>query len=288
MDISEEMEELRGYKSLSLAFLVEILTPYFQVGTSVDVLGEILENCVPREESGDSLVDAISNATLRKIVSGERDLPKKHASKLLQNFDPNGLELYLKERLDAVSEQALPALRENLAKYVSEIITDENIPQVLAERIQNLIELAATAERKNARKESPFPKEMGDWESEEHRYKKTINGHKVERIEKANGKEYVSKTLLINGKKVLEETSQNGFKDVLIGNIKKDKTVMHYELDSLENIGTSVYTRVHLEKASPDDPKLKQYLKEQERIKNELKKSGINISDESDANITDE
>ena len=282
------MEELRGYKSLSLAFLVEILTPYFQVGTSVDVLGEILENCVPREESGDSLVDAISNATLRKIVSGERDLPKKHASKLLQNFDPNGLELYLKERLDAVSEQALPALRENLAKYVSEIITDENIPQVLAERIQNLIELAATAERKNARKESPFPKEMGDWESEEHRYKKTINGHKVERIEKANGKEYVSKTLLINGKKVLEETSQNGFKDVLIGNIKKDKTVMHYELDSLENIGTSVYTRVHLEKASPDDPKLKQYLKEQERIKNELKKSGINISDESDANITDE
>ncbi|MBD5439780.1 MAG: hypothetical protein HDR33_01930 [Treponema sp.] len=288
MDISEEMEELRGYKSLSLAFLVEILTPYFQVGTSVDVLGEILENCVPREESGDSLVDAISNATLRKIVSGERDLPKKHASKLLQNFDPNGFELYLKERLDAVSEQALPALRENLAKYVSEIITDENIPQVLAERIQNLIELAATAERKNARKESPFPKEMGDWESEEHRYKKTINGHKVERIEKANGKEYVSKTLLINGKKVLEETSQNGVEDVLIGNIKKDKTVMHYELDSLENIGTPVYTRVPLEKVSPDDPKLKQYLKEQERIKNELKKSGINISDESDANITDE
>lgn len=282
------MEELRGYKSLSLAFLVEILTPYFQVGTSVDVLGEILENCVPREESGDSLVDAISNATLRKIVSGERDLPKKHASKLLQNFDPNGFELYLKERLDAVSEQALPALRENLAKYVSEIITDENIPQVLAERIQNLIELAATAERKNARKESPFPKEMGDWESEEHRYKKTINGHKVERIEKANGKEYVSKTLLINGKKVLEETSQNGVEDVLIGNIKKDKTVMHYELDSLENIGTPVYTRVPLEKVSPDDPKLKQYLKEQERIKNELKKSGINISDESDANITDE
>ena len=287
MDISEEMEELRGYKSLSLAFLVEILTPYFQVGTSVDVLGEILENCVPREESGDSPVDAISNATLRKIVSGERDLPKKHASKLLQNFDPNGLELYLKERLDAVSEQALPALRENLAKYVSEIITDENIPQVLAERIQNLIELAATAERKNARKESPFPKKMGDWESEEHRYKKTINGHKVERIEKANGKEYVSKTLLINGKKVLEETSQNGVEDVLIGNIRKDGTVMHYELDSLENIGTPVYTRVPLEKVSPDDPKLKQYLKEQERIENELKKLGINISDESDANITD-
>ena len=288
MDISEEMEELRGYKSLSLAFLVEILTPYFQVGTSVDVLGEILENCVPREESGDSLVDAISNATLRKIVSGERDLPKKHASKLLQNFDPNGLELYLKERLDAVSEQALPALRENLAKYVSEIITDENIPQVLAERIQNLIELAATAERKNARKESPFPKEMGDWESEEHRYKKTINGHKVERIEKANGKEYVSKTLLINGKKVLEETSQNGVEDVLIGNIRKDGTVIRYEPDLLENTGRLVYTRVPLEKASPDDPKLKQYLKEQERIKNELKKLGINISDESDANITDE
>lgn len=288
MDISEEMEELRGYKSLSLAFLVEILTPYFQVGTSVDVLGEILENCVPREESGDSLVDAISNATLRKIVSGERDLPKKHASKLLQNFDPNGLELYLKERLDAVSEQALPALRENLAKYVSEIITDENIPQVLAERIQNLIELAATAERKNARKESPFPKEMGDWESEEHRYKKTINGHKVERIEKANGKEYVSKTLLINGKKVLEETSQNGVEDVLIGNIRKDGTVIRYEPDLLENTGRLVYTRVPLEKASPDDPKLKQYLKEQERIKNELKKSGINISDESNANITDE
>ena len=282
------MEELRGYKSLSLAFLVEILTPYFQVGTSVDVLGEILENCVPREESGDSLVDAISNATLRKIVSGERDLPKKHASKLLQNFDPNGLELYLKERLDAVSEQALPALRENLAKYVSEIITDENIPQVLAERIQNLIELAATAERKNARKESPFPKEMGDWESEEHRYKKTINGHKVERIEKANGKEYVSKTLLINGKKVLEETSQNGVEDVLIGNIRKDGTVIRYEPDLLENTGRLVYTRVPLEKASPDDPKLKQYLKEQERIKNELKKSGINTSDESDANITDE
>ena len=282
------MEELRGYKSLSLAFLVEILTPYFQVGTSVDVLGEILENCVPREESGDSLVDAISNATLRKIVSGERDLPKKHASKLLQNFDPNGLELYLKERLDAVSEQALPALRENLAKYVSEIITDENIPQVLAERIQNLIELAATAERKNARKESPFPKEMGDWESEEHRYKKTINGHKVERIEKANGKEYVSKTLLINGKKVLEETSQNGVEDVLIGNIRKDGTVIRYEPDLLENTGRLVYTRVPLEKASPDDPKLKQYLKEQERIKNELKKSGINISDESNANITDE
>ena len=288
MDISEEMEELRGYKSLSLAFLVEILTPYFQVGTSVDILGEILENCVPQEESGDSLVDAISNATLRKIVSGERNLPKKHASKLLQNFDPNGLELYLKERLDAVSEQALPALRENLAKYVSEIITDENIPQVLAERIQNLIELAATAERKNARKESPFPKEMGDWESEEHRYKKTINGHKVERIEKANGKEYVSKTLLINGKKVLEETSQNGVEDVLIGNIRKDGTVIRYEPDLLENIGTPVYTRVPLEKVSPDDPKLKQYLKEQERIKNELKKSGINISDESDANITDE
>lgn len=288
MDISEEMEELRGYKSLSLAFLVEILTPYFQVGTSVDVLGEILENCVPQEESGDSLVDAISNATLRKIVSGERDLPKKHASKLLQNFDPNGLELYLKERLDAVSEQALPALRENLAKYVSEIITDENIPQVLAERIQNLIELAATAERKNARKESPFPKEMGDWESEEHRYKKTINGHKVERIEKANGKEYVSKTLLINGKKVLEETSQNGVEDVLIGNIRKDGTVIRYEPDLLENTGRLVYTRVPLEKASPDDPKLKQYLKEQERIKNELKKLGINISDESDANITDE
>lgn len=282
------MEELRGYKSLSLAFLVEILTPYFQVGTSVDILGEILENCVPQEESGDSLVDAISNATLRKIVSGERNLPKKHASKLLQNFDPNGLELYLKERLDAVSEQALPALRENLAKYVSEIITDENIPQVLAERIQNLIELAATAERKNARKESPFPKEMGDWESEEHRYKKTINGHKVERIEKANGKEYVSKTLLINGKKVLEETSQNGVEDVLIGNIRKDGTVIRYEPDLLENIGTPVYTRVPLEKVSPDDPKLKQYLKEQERIKNELKKSGINISDESDANITDE
>ena len=288
MDISEEMEELRGYKSLSLAFLVEILTPYFQVGTSVDILGEILENCVPQEESGDSLVDAISNATLRKIVSGERNLPKKHASKLLQNFDPNGLELYLKERLDAVSEQALPALRENLAKYVSEIITDENIPQVLAERIQNLIELAATAERKNARTESPFPKEMGDWESEEHRYKKTINGHKVERIEKANGKEYVSKTLLINGKKVLEETSQNGVEDVLIGNIRKDGTVIRYEPDLLENIGTPVYTRVPLEKVSPDDPKLKQYLKEQERIKNELKKSGINISDESDANITDE
>ena len=282
------MEELRGYKSLSLAFLVEILTPYFQVGTSVDILGEILENCVPQEESGDSLVDAISNATLRKIVSGERNLPKKHASKLLQNFDPNGLELYLKERLDAVSEQALPALRENLAKYVSEIITDENIPQVLAERIQNLIELAATAERKNARTESPFPKEMGDWESEEHRYKKTINGHKVERIEKANGKEYVSKTLLINGKKVLEETSQNGVEDVLIGNIRKDGTVIRYEPDLLENIGTPVYTRVPLEKVSPDDPKLKQYLKEQERIKNELKKSGINISDESDANITDE
>ena len=282
------MEELRGYKSLSLAFLVEILTPYFQVGTSVDVLGEILENCVPREESGDSLVDAISNATLRKIVSGERDLPKKHASKLLQNFDPNGLELYLKERLDAVSEQALPALRENLAKYVSEIITDENIPQVLAERIQNLIELAATAERKNARKESPFPKEMGDWESEEHRYKKTINGHKVERIEKANGKEYVSKTLLINGKKVLEETSQNGVEDVLIGNIRKDGTVIRYEPDLLENTGRLMCMRVHLEKVSPDDPKLKQYLKEQERIKNELKKSGINISDESDANITDE
>ena len=288
MDISEEMEELREYKSLSLAFLVEILTPYFQVGTSVDVLGEILENCVPQEESGDSLVDAISNATLRKIVSGERDLPKKHASKLLQNFDPNGLELYLKERLDAVSEQALPALRENLAKYVSEIITDENIPQVLAERIQNLIELAATAERKNARKESPFPKEMGDWESEEHRYKKTINGHKVERIEKANGKEYVSKTLLINGKKVLEETSQNGVEDVLIGNIRKDGTVIRYEPDLLENTGRLMCMRVHLEKVSPDDPKLKQYLKEQERIKNELKKSGINISDESDANITDE
>ena len=288
MDISEEMEELRGYKSLSLAFLVEILTPYFQVGTSVDVLGEILENCVPREESGDSLVDAISNATLRKIVSGERDLPKKHASKLLRDFDPNGLELYLKEKLDAVSEQALPALRENLAKYVSEIITDENIPQVLAERIQNLIELAATAERKNARKESPFPKEMGDWESEEHRYKKTINGHKVERIEKANGKEYVSKTLLINGKKVLEETSQNGVEDVLIGNIRKDGTVIRYEPDLLENTGRLVYTRVPLEKASPDDPKLKQYLKEQERIENELKKLGINISDESDANITDE
>lgn len=282
------MEELREYKSLSLAFLVEILTPYFQVGTSVDVLGEILENCVPQEESGDSLVDAISNATLRKIVSGERDLPKKHASKLLQNFDPNGLELYLKERLDAVSEQALPALRENLAKYVSEIITDENIPQVLAERIQNLIELAATAERKNARKESPFPKEMGDWESEEHRYKKTINGHKVERIEKANGKEYVSKTLLINGKKVLEETSQNGVEDVLIGNIRKDGTVIRYEPDLLENTGRLMCMRVHLEKVSPDDPKLKQYLKEQERIKNELKKSGINISDESDANITDE
>ena len=281
------MEELRGYKSLSLAFLVEILTPYFQVGTSVDILGEILENCVPQEESGDSLVDAISNATLRKIVSGERNLPKKHASKLLQNFDPNGLELYLKERLDAVSEQALPALRENLAKYVSEIITDENIQQVLAERIQNLIELAATAERKNARKESPFPKEMGDWESEEHRYKKTINGHKVERIEKANGKEYVSKTLLINGKKVLEETSQNGVEDVLIGNIRKDGTVIRYEPDLLENIGTPVYTRVPLEKVSPDDPKLKQYLKEQERIENELKKLGINISDESDANITD-
>lgn len=287
MDISEEMEELRGYKSLSLAFLVEILTPYFQVGTSVDVLGEILENCVPQEESGDSLVDAISNATLRKIVSGERDLPKKHASKLLRDFDPNGLELYLKEKLDAVSEQALPALRENLAKYVSEIITDENIPQVLAERIQNLIELAATAERKNARKESSFPKEMGDWESEEHRYKKTINGHKVERIEKANGKEYESKTLLINGKKVLEETSQNGVEDVLIGNIRKDGTVIRYEPDLLENTGRLMCMRVHLEKVSPDDPKLKQYLKEQERIKNELKKSGINISDESDANITD-
>lgn len=281
------MEELRGYKSLSLAFLVEILTPYFQVGTSVDVLGEILENCVPQEESGDSLVDAISNATLRKIVSGERDLPKKHASKLLRDFDPNGLELYLKEKLDAVSEQALPALRENLAKYVSEIITDENIPQVLAERIQNLIELAATAERKNARKESSFPKEMGDWESEEHRYKKTINGHKVERIEKANGKEYESKTLLINGKKVLEETSQNGVEDVLIGNIRKDGTVIRYEPDLLENTGRLMCMRVHLEKVSPDDPKLKQYLKEQERIKNELKKSGINISDESDANITD-
>lgn len=288
MDISEEMEELRGYKSLSLAFLVEILTPYFQVGTSVDVLGEILENCVPQEESGDSPVDAISNATLRKIASGERNLPKKYASKLLQNFDPNGLELYLKEKLDAVSEQALPALRENLAKYVSEIITDENIPQVLAECIQNLIELAATAERKNGRKESPFPKEMGDWESEEHRYKKTINGHKVERIEKANGKEYASKTLLINGKKVLEETSQNGVEDVLIGNIRKDGTVIRYEPDLLENTGRLMCMRVHLEKVSPDDPKLKQYLKEQERIKNELKKSGINISDESDANITDE
>ena len=110
------MEELRGYKSLSLAFLVEILTPYFQVGTSVDVLGEILENCVPREESGDSLVDAISNATLRKIASGERNLPKKHASKLLQNFDTNGLELYLKERLDAVSEQGIARIARKSCK----------------------------------------------------------------------------------------------------------------------------------------------------------------------------
>lgn len=279
MDISEKMEGPRGYRSLSLAFLVEILTPYFQVGTSVDILGEILENCVPQEESGDSLVDAIDNATLRKIVSGERNLPKKHASKLLQNFDPNALELYLKEKLDAVSEQALPALRENLAKYVSETITDENIPQVLAERIQNLIELAATAERKNARKESSFPKEMGDWESEEHRYKKTINGHEVERIEKSNGERYVSDTLLINGKKVLEETSQDGVEDISIGNIGKDGIVMRYEPDSLVNTGTPVFTKFPLGIFSPDDPKLKHYLKEQERI---------NTSDESDAHSTDE
>lgn len=288
MDISEEMEEPRGYKSLSLALLVEILTPYFQVGTNVDVLGEILENCVPQEESGDSLVDAIDNATLRKIVSGERNLPKKHASKLLQNFDPNGLELYLKEKLDAVSEQALPVLYENLKKYVSETITDENIPQVLAERVQNLIELAATAERRNAREESPFPKEMGEWESEEHRYRKTINGHEVEFIKKANGKEYVSDTLLINGKKVLEETSQDGVSDILVGNIGKDGIVMRYEPGSLENTGSPVFTKFPLEIVSPDDPKLKQYLKKQERIKKELEKLGINTSDESDTNTTDE
>lgn len=288
MDISEEMEEPRGYKSLSLALLVEILTPYFQVGTNVDVLGEILENCVPQEESGDSLVDTIDNATLRKIVSGERNLPKKHASKLLQNFDPNGLELYLKEKLDAVSEQALPALYENLKKYVSETITDENIPQVLAERVQNLIELAATAERRNAREESPFPKEMGEWESEEHRYRKTINGHKVEYIEKSNGKECVSYTLIIDGEKVLEETGQGCVEGAIVGNIGKDGIVMLYEPDSLENTGTPVFTKFPLEIVSPDDPKLKQYLKKQERIKKELEKLGINISGESDTNTTDE
>lgn len=53
MDISEETGP-RGYRSLSLAFLVKILSPYFQVERSVDILREILENCVPQEESGDS------------------------------------------------------------------------------------------------------------------------------------------------------------------------------------------------------------------------------------------
>lgn len=160
MDISEETGP-RGYRSLSLALLVKILSPYFQVERSVDILREILENCVPQEESGDSPVDATDDATLRKILSGERNLPKQYASEILRNFDQNGLELYLKEKLDAVSEQSLPALCKSLAEYVSQSVTDESIAQVLAERIRKLIEQAATAKRRNARKESPFPDETG-------------------------------------------------------------------------------------------------------------------------------
>ena len=287
MDISEETGP-RGYRSLSLAFLVKILSPYFQVERSVDFLREILENCVPQEESGDSPVDATDDATLRKILSGERTLPKQYASEILRNFDQNGLELYLKEKLDAVSEQSLPALCKSLVKYVSQSVTDENIAQVLAERIRKLIEQAATAKRRNARKETPFPDETGFWESEEHSYKKTVNGHKVERIEKSDGKGYVSHTLLIDGEKVLEESNNDGITDIPVGYIGENGCTLCYEPDSLENTGQPVFTKVPLGIVSPDDPVFKQCLKEQERINRELERLGMNTTGEWDANISGE
>lgn len=239
-----------------------------------------MRTAFPRKKAGTAPVDATDDATLRKILSGERNLPKQYASEILRNFDQNGLELYLKEKLDAVSEQSLPALCKSLVEYVSQPVTDENIAQVLAERIRKLIEQAATAKRRNARKESPFPDETGFWESEELRCKKTVNGHKVERIEKSDGKGYVSHTLLIDGVRVLEESNNDGITDILVEHRGEDGCVLCYEPGSLENTGQPVFTEFSFGIVSPDDPVVKQYFKEQERINRELERLGANNNGE--------
>lgn len=282
MDISEKTVELKGRMGVSLAMLVEIIRPYFSAGTNLDMLRELLSSCVPQEDSGDCCVDAINDPTLSKIVSGERDLPRRHAAEILREFDQNALELFIKENLKFTSDHTLPSLCKALVPYSAEPVTEDNMPQVIADMVRSLVEEAATARRRNSREQPFFSDETGDWDFEERRRGTTINGHSLEQREIFGRDGKTSRTVLIDGKKVQEVGSGE---DIMFGRIADDGTVMRYEPGTLESTGTPMLITIPLSKFSPDDPKLKNYLEKQERQKKRL---GIIITGEADTSTTDE
>lgn len=274
--------ELKGRMGVSLAMLVEIIRPYFSAGTNLDMLRELLSSCVPQEDSGDCCVDAINDPTLSKIVSGERDLPRRHAAEILREFDQNALELFIKENLKFTSDHTMPSLCKALAPYSAEPVTEDNMPQVIADMVRSLVEEAATARRRNSREQPFFSDETGDWDFEERRRGTTINGHILEQREIFGRDGKTSRTVLIDGKKVQEVGSGE---DIMFGRIADDGTVMHYEPGTLESTGLPMLITIPLQKFSPDDPKLKNYLEKQERQKKRL---GIIITGEADTRTTDE